>query len=67
MLVLSRKVKETIVIPGSNIRLTVVEIRGHKVRLGFDAPPHVAILRGELDPDSPPPEAAVPSGEHVGA
>ena len=47
MLVLSRKKDETIVI-GDNIIVTVVEIRGDKVRLGFDAPRDVTIHRREV-------------------
>jgi carbon storage regulator len=47
MLVLSRKKDETIVI-GDNIIVTVVEIRGDKVRLGFDAPRDVTIHRREI-------------------
>jgi carbon storage regulator len=47
MLVLSRKLNETIVING-NIRLTVVGLRGNQVRLGIEAPESVAIFRSEL-------------------
>jgi carbon storage regulator len=47
MLVLSRKLNETIVIAG-DIRITVVGIRGNQVRLGIDAPDSVGILREEL-------------------
>jgi carbon storage regulator len=47
MLVLSRKLKQTIVING-NIRVMVVEIHGGQVRLGIDAPHSVRILREEL-------------------
>jgi carbon storage regulator len=47
MLVLSRKVDEQIII-GDNLRITVVSIRGHQVRLGFEAPPSVSIFREEL-------------------
>jgi carbon storage regulator CsrA len=47
MLVLSRRLGEKVVI-GNGIRLTVVEVRGHWVRLGCDAPGQVRILRGEL-------------------
>ena len=46
MLVLSRKRGERIVI-GPNIELTVVDIRGNKVRLAVDAPRDVSIQRQE--------------------
>jgi len=47
MLVLSRKLNETIVING-NIRVTVVGLRGNQVRLGIEAPDSIAIFREEL-------------------
>ncbi len=47
MLVLSRKVNESIVIDG-DIRITVVSIRGNQVRLGIEAPSAVGIFREEL-------------------
>jgi carbon storage regulator len=47
MLVLARKVGETIVIDG-HIRVHVVEVRGTQVRLAFEAPPEVRIDRSEL-------------------
>ena len=47
MLVLSRKRNESIVI-NDNIIITVVDIRGDKVRLGFDAPKEVPIHRREV-------------------
>ena len=47
MLVLSRKKEESIII-NDNIVVTVVEIRGDKVRLGFDAPKEVPIHRREV-------------------
>lgn len=47
MLVLSRKVGETICI-NNNITVTVVEIRGDKIRLGVDAPREVAVHRQEV-------------------
>jgi carbon storage regulator len=47
MLVLSRKLNETIVING-NIRVTVVGLRGNQVRLGIEAPDTIAIFRQEL-------------------
>jgi carbon storage regulator len=47
MLVLSRKVGEEIVI-GNNVRITVVEIRGGKVRIGITAPENVTVDRQEI-------------------
>jgi len=47
MLVLSRKKNESIVID-DRIVLTVVEIRGDKVRLGIEAPRDVPIHRSEV-------------------
>jgi carbon storage regulator len=47
MLILSRKVGETIVIDGG-IRLTVTAIHGRQARIGIEAPKEVAILRDEL-------------------
>ena len=47
MLVLSRKKDESIII-NDHIRITVVEIRGDKVRLGIDAPKDVSVHRREV-------------------
>lgn len=47
MLVLSRKVKQSVQIAG-DIRLTVIEIQGGRVKIGIDAPGSVRILREEL-------------------
>lgn len=47
MLVLSRKKNESIVID-DQIKITVVEIRGDKVRLGIEAPREVPIHRHEV-------------------
>ena len=47
MLVLSRERDETIVI-GNDIRITVVDIRGGKVRLGIEAPKDVPVHRKEV-------------------
>lgn len=48
MLILSRHKDERVVIAGGAIEVIVVEIRGDKVRLGFDAPPEIAIHRSEV-------------------
>lgn len=47
MLVLSRKIGETICISG-NITVTVVDIRGDKVRLGINAPKDITVHRQEV-------------------
>ncbi len=47
MLVLSRKKNESIVI-NDNIMITIVEIRGDKVRLGIEAPRDVPVHRREV-------------------
>jgi carbon storage regulator len=47
MLVLSRKRDERIVI-GDNIVITIVDVRGDKVRLGIEAPPEIPVHRQEI-------------------
>ena len=47
MLVLSRKENETILIDGG-IKVTVVAIKGNKIRLGVEAPREVGVWREEL-------------------
>ena len=47
MLVLSRQRDESVLI-GDNIRVRVVDIRGDKVRLGFEAPKEITIHREEV-------------------
>jgi len=47
MLVLTRRPGEQIVIDG-NIRLTVVSVKGDRVRIGIEAPPNVLVDREEI-------------------
>ena len=47
MLVLSRKKNESIIID-DHITITVVEIRGDKVRLGIEAPKEISVHRREV-------------------
>jgi carbon storage regulator len=47
MLVLTRRIGEEIVIAG-HIRVTVVAVKGHQVRLGITAPSSVPVARLEL-------------------
>lgn len=51
MLVLSRNKEESILI-GKDIKITVIDVRGQKVRLGIKAPENVIILREELVDDA---------------
>lgn len=50
MLVLSRQRDQVIVlkVAGIEINLTLLDIRGDKCRLGFEAPPEVTINRAEV-------------------
>ena len=65
MIVISRQRDEALVI-GDNITITVIEIRGDKVRLGIDFPPEMPVHRKEVydairrhDASSPVPPAAL--------
>ena len=53
MLVLTRKSREAVVVGGSDrferlLKITVLEIRGRNVRLGFEAPASVPVHRWEV-------------------
>lgn len=47
MLVLTRKPDQSIMV-GTEIEITVLEVRGEQVRLGIRAPRHVAVHRKEV-------------------
>jgi carbon storage regulator len=47
MLVLSRKLNEAVVI-NENVRVTILGIKGDRVRLGIEAPRDVSVDRGEV-------------------
>ncbi len=67
MLVLSRQRDETIMI-GDDIEITVVDIRGEKVRLGINAPPHVPVHRKEVyDSIKREKESQSPNADGTGA
>lgn len=61
MLVLSRKCGEDIVI-AENIKVRVLEIKGDRVKLGFDAPKEISIDRLEVRNEKMAPS----EGESVG-
>ncbi len=48
MLVLSRKVGERIVVPQSELVVTVISVEGNRVQLGISAPAKVAVHREEV-------------------
>ena len=60
MLVLTRKTDESIVIDG-RITITVLRLRGNRIRLGIDAPENVSVRRAELPPLN---EFDAAGGEH---
>ena len=62
MLVLSRKQGESIVV-GTAIRVTVIELRGGRVRLGIEAPAHVNVRRQELQAEALTPPLRIRSSE----
>ena len=47
MLYLTRKAGESVII-NDDIEITVVEVRGRSIKLGFTFPPGVSVLRREL-------------------
>jgi carbon storage regulator len=50
MLVLTRRVNESVVFPGLGITVRVLSVKGTRVRIGIEAPAEVAVLREELLP-----------------
>jgi len=48
MLVLTRGLKQQIVIDGGLVTVTVLEIHGGRVRLGIEAPAEITVRRKEL-------------------
>lgn len=47
MLYLSRKVGESIIV-NNTIEMTIMEVKGKSVKIGFDFPPEASILRKEI-------------------
>jgi len=48
MLILTRKIGESIYIGDGRIKVVVVEVKGNQVRLGIEAPPEEKIYREEI-------------------
>lgn len=47
MLILTRRIGEVLMI-GDEIKITVLGVRGHQVRIGIDAPKNVSVHRKEV-------------------
>jgi carbon storage regulator len=47
MLILTRKLGESITV-GDDIKITFLEAKGKQIKLGIDAPPHIAVHREEV-------------------
>jgi carbon storage regulator len=47
MLILTRRVGETVMI-GDEVTITVLGVKGNQVRIGINAPKHVAVHREEI-------------------
>jgi len=47
MLILTRKLGESITI-GDDIKITFLETKGKQIRIGIEAPPHIAVHREEI-------------------
>lgn len=47
MLYLTRKIGESVII-NDNVEVTVVEVRGKSIKLGFTFPPEISVLRREI-------------------
>jgi len=48
MLVLSRKIDQSVLLPDLGVEFRVLKVRGNNVSIGIVAPTDVKILRGEL-------------------
>ncbi len=48
MLVLTRRLSETIVFPGPGVTVRLLSVKGGSVRVGIEAPPEITVLRGEV-------------------
>jgi carbon storage regulator len=47
MLVLTRRIGEKLII-GDDVQVTVLDVKGHQVRIGVDAPMNVSVHREEI-------------------
>lgn len=47
MLILTRRIGESVMI-GDDVSITVLAVKGNQVRVGIDAPRHIAVHREEV-------------------
>ena len=61
MLILTRKEDQSVVFPNCGIVVHVLSVKGRTIKLGFEAPKDIEVLRGELlgDNSTPPPIRSV--------
>jgi len=48
MLILTRKIGETVIIGNQEVAVTVLGVKGNQVRIGIEAPKHVSVHREEV-------------------
>ena len=58
MLILTRKEDQSVVFPNCGIVVHVLSVKGRTIKLGFEAPKDIEVLRGELLGDSSTPPTA---------
>ena len=59
MLVLTRREDQQVLLPGLGVSMKVLQISGKNIRMGFDAPRHIRIVRGELAEMAPSSDATM--------
>jgi carbon storage regulator len=65
VLVLSRRLKEAIVLPGLNVTVRVVAIAGGQVRIGIEAPRDMEVVRAEVLERELAADRAAPAGHPI--
>lgn len=48
MLILTRRISESIIIGENSVKITVLGVKGNQVRLGIDAPKDISVHREEI-------------------
>lgn len=61
MLILTRKEDQSVVFPNCGIVVHVLSVKGRSIKLGFEAPKDIEVVRGELLGHAAPPQQPVKS------